>query len=298
MEEQKKQLLAEAISLAAKAHCGQSRRDETPYIYHPLMVAELVKRNGASIDCQITAVLHDTLEDTSVTEEDVAKFGENVVRAVKLLTRRRDMDETDYVDDILQDPIAKAVKEADKIHNLREAVLCGDERFRKWYVKKAKKYYFGKFSATLDTVIDLALEGKVEKTIVDAAITVPKDIGVIPAMPVPKGGIIPAMFVHKGANTPGKNRRAKEFDARDPENVFYMDARYDDSYICDPDSKSGIIGKTQVYVLTKGGWKREYRNMMVDFDMYVEQTREEMDAIISELCVRGWFYDGVEVEKL
>ena len=298
MEEKKKLLLAEAISLAAMAHCGQARRDKTPYIYHPLMVAEIVKRNGASIDCQIAAVLHDTLEDTAVTEEEIAKFGECVVRAVKLLTREKGMNEANYVDAILRDPIAKAVKEADKIHNLREAVLCGDNGFRKWYAKKAKKYYYGKFSATLDTVIDLALEGKIEKTVTDAVITVPKDSGVIPAMPVPKGGIIPAMFTPKGAHNPGKNRRIKDFDARDPENVFYIDARYDDSYICDPDSESGDTGETQVYALTRGGWKAEYRDMMVDFDMYIEQTREEMDAIISELHKRGWFHDGVDVEKL
>ena len=287
MEVNKRQLLAEAISLAAKAHCGQTRRDETPYIYHPLMVAEIVKKNGASLDCQMAAVLHDTLEDTAVTEEDIAKFGEDVVRAVKLLTREKGMDEAEYVEALLQNPIAKAVKEADKIHNLREAVLCGDNGFRKWYAKKAKKYYYGKFSASLDAVIDLALEGKIEKTVTDAVITVPKDVGVIPAMPVPKG-------VHK----PGKNRRIKDFDARDPENVFYMDSRYDDSYICDPDSESNVIGETQVYALTEKGWKAEYRDMMVDFDMYIEQTREEMDAIISKLHERGWFHDGVEVEKL
>ena len=294
----KTQLLAEAISLAAKAHCGQARRDMTPYIYHPLMVAEIVKRNGASLDCQMAAVLHDTLEDTKVQEADIAKFGENVVRAVKLLTREKGMDEADYVDKLLQDPVAKAVKEADKIHNLREAVLCGDKGFRKWYAKKTKKYYYGKFSASLDAVIDLALEGKIEKTIADAVISVPKDVGVIPSMPVPKGGIIPVMFIPKDTHTPGKNRRTKEFDARDPENVFYMDTRYDDSYICDPDSESGAVGESQVYVLTRKGWKAEYRDMVVDFDMYIEQTREEMDANISELHERGWFYDGVEVEKL
>lgn len=298
MEEKKKQLLAEAISLAAKAHCGQARRDETPYIYHPLMVAEIVKRNGASIDCQIAAILHDTLEDTSVTEDDIAKFGGNVVRAVKLLTREKGMDEAEYVGAILQDPIAKAVKEADKIHNLREAVLCGDNGFRKWYAKKAKKYYYGKFSPSLDAVIDLALEGKVEKTITDAVIKVPKDTGIIPAVPVPKGGIIPAWLVPEGMHKPGKNRRTKEFDARDPENAFYMDTRYDDSYICDPDSESGAVGETQVYALTRNGWKAEHRDMVVDFDMYIEQTREEMDTIISELHERGWFHEGVDVEKL
>ena len=298
-EGNKMKLLAEAISLAAKAHCGQTRRDGTPYIYHPLMVAEIVKRNGASLDCQMAAVLHDTLEDTTVKEEDIARFGGNVVRAVKLLTRTKGTDEADYVNAILKDPIAKAVKEADKINNLRESVLCEDKGFRKRYVKKAKKYYYGKFSTVLDTVIDLAAEGKTEKAdVTDAVIMVPKDIGVIPAMPVPKGGIIPAMFTPKGAHTPGKNRRIKDFDARDPENVFYIDSRYDDSYICDPDSESGDTGETQVYALTRGGWKAEYRDMMVDFDMYIEQTREEMDAIILDLYERGWFHDGVEVEKL
>lgn len=288
MEKNKMWLLAEAISMAAKAHCEQKRRDGTPYIYHPLAVAEMVKENGASFDCQIAAVLHDTLEDTDVKEEEIAGFGENVVRAVKLLTRKNGTNEADYVRAILQDPIAKAVKEADKIHNLRECVLRGDDNFCKWYAEKAKKYYYGKFSPSLDKTIDLAMEGKTEDPRV--FIAVPKKTGVIPALPVPGE-------IHR-RNKKGKS--CKKFDARDPQNVFYMDARFDDAYICDPDSKANdaLIGKVQIYALTKNGWRPELRDMIEDFDMYFEYTREEMDDIIKELSERGWFHDGVDTGKL
>ena len=119
---------AEAIALAANAHKAQLRKDRaTPYICHPLQVAEYVKRFGGDLKCQIVAILHDTLEDTSVTEDDIRYFGEDVLEAVKLLTRHGN-DEEAYVTAILGNHMAATVKNADKICNMLDVIALFNSR--------------------------------------------------------------------------------------------------------------------------------------------------------------------------
>lgn len=81
----KEEKFAKAIAFAAEKHMGQTRRDGTPYIFHPLTVAELLKRYGYDIDYQVAGVLHDVLEDTDATDEEVKAFGKDVYEAVKLV---------------------------------------------------------------------------------------------------------------------------------------------------------------------------------------------------------------------
>ena len=116
----KEEKLTKAIIFATIKHANQKRKDGTPYIYHPLAVAELLKKYGYDVDYQIAAVLHDVLEDTDTTEDEVKEFGMPVYEAVKLVTRPDGMDEAEYVRRILENPMAAAVKNADKIHNLYE----------------------------------------------------------------------------------------------------------------------------------------------------------------------------------
>lgn len=149
-------MLAEALAFAAKKHEGQTRRNGTPYIYHPLTVAAMVKECGFGIPYQIVALLHDTLEDTDATEEEIAKFGSDILESVRLLTRRPGMDERIYVADILKNEMAAVVKNADKVHNLRDILSEGQVASIK-YGKKADKYYRGLFSKALDDATDDAL---------------------------------------------------------------------------------------------------------------------------------------------
>lgn len=69
-----------AIDFAQKAHNGQCRKGcELPYIVHPLGVMEILIRAGQSEDVIVAGILHDTLEDTDVTEEQIEKkFGKRV----------------------------------------------------------------------------------------------------------------------------------------------------------------------------------------------------------------------------
>ena len=120
------ELFAKAVAFAAEKHKSQTRRDGSPYIYHPLKVAEILKDAGYDIHYQIAAVLHDTLEDTDATEEEIRAFGEDVLEAVRLVTRPAGMDEEQYVEAILDNRMASVVKNADKIHNMQDVILCED----------------------------------------------------------------------------------------------------------------------------------------------------------------------------
>ena len=160
-----RKLLAKAIRLAAKKHAKQERKDGAAYIYHPMRVAEYVRRAGADIPTQIVALLHDVLEDTDTPESKIAEFGEDILEAVKLVTRPEGAAEDQYVAAILKNPMAAYVKMADKIDNVTDILMLdgyGNERTEKSreravrYIEKARKYYYGKFSKALDTVIEEA----------------------------------------------------------------------------------------------------------------------------------------------
>lgn len=156
--------LAKAITFATLKHDGQTRRDGSPYIYHPLGMAQILKEQGHGEDVQIVAILHDVLEDTDATEEEILAFGEDILKAVKLLTREKGADEEIYLQHILENEYAKIVKEADKLYNMKDLLTCKDEKFVAKYVKKSKEHYYGKFSKEVDDAIDAAAKYLEEMT--------------------------------------------------------------------------------------------------------------------------------------
>lgn len=82
------QLLRRAYEFSEKAHSGQIRRSGEPYISHPLQVAEILADLRLDLDSIITGLLHDTVEDTAVTLEDVKReFGETVMQLVDGVTK-------------------------------------------------------------------------------------------------------------------------------------------------------------------------------------------------------------------
>lgn len=140
--------LNKALAFAAKKHEGQTRKDGTRYIYHPIAVAEYLKNHGFGINYQIAGLFHDLLEDTDATEDEIlALSNEDVLVAVKLLTKGEDM--ASYIEEILENPIAKEVKNADRIHNLTDA-LNGKVTFARGYEKNTRQWYLGRFSKELD----------------------------------------------------------------------------------------------------------------------------------------------------
>ena len=107
-------LTIKAMNLAYTAHHGQFDKGGVPYIFHPIHLAE-------EMDDEIStcvALLHDTVEDTAVTLEELAEsFPREIVAAVDLLTHRDGVEYFDYIRSIRADPVAVKVKLADLRHN-------------------------------------------------------------------------------------------------------------------------------------------------------------------------------------
>ena len=153
----------DALQLAAKKHAGQLRRDGTPYIWHPIAVAGLLREAGFNEKHQITGLFHDLLEDTDATGDEIAAFGADILEAVKCLTKESGIDEVNYVERILKNEMAATVKAADRIHNLLDAIHGAGathaeeaRSFLGWYLKQSQKFYRGRFCQALDKVIGLA----------------------------------------------------------------------------------------------------------------------------------------------
>ena len=107
-------LTNKALVFSYNAHHGQLDYNGIPYIFHPLHLAEQM---DDEISC-CAALLHDVVEDTAVTLEDLAAvFPPEVVEAVALLTHEEGTDYFDYVRRIRSNPIALKVKLADLAHN-------------------------------------------------------------------------------------------------------------------------------------------------------------------------------------
>ena len=133
--------LAAAYEFAAKKHEGQLRKGGEPYITHPAAVAKMMREQGYDEEYQITALFHDLLEDTDATEEEIrALGGDAVLEAVRLLTKRKGYVMSEYVAGIRQDPMAFAVKAADRLHNLRSA-FAADMDFRRRYILESIEWF-------------------------------------------------------------------------------------------------------------------------------------------------------------
>src|ERR1035437_3716868 len=77
-----------AIDFATKAHEGQKRASGDPYITHPLAVADILIQWGMDIDSVLAGVLHDTVEDTEATLDDIESlFGHDVSFLVDGVTK-------------------------------------------------------------------------------------------------------------------------------------------------------------------------------------------------------------------
>lgn len=132
---------AAAYEYADRKHEGQYRKGGEPYITHPAAAAEILRSLGYNEDYQITALFHDLLEDTDAAEQEIEAIGgKDVLKAVKLLTKQKGYVMSEYVAGIKSDPMAYAVKAADRLHNLRSAV-CADESFRRRYIVETLEWY-------------------------------------------------------------------------------------------------------------------------------------------------------------
>ena len=117
-------MVNKALKIAYDAHSGQFDKSGTPYIYHPAYLAAQMDNE----DEIVTALLHDVVEDTKVTFDDLERegFSQTALSALRTLTRDKDRHYENvsektlydsYIDRIADNPLASKVKFADLMHN-------------------------------------------------------------------------------------------------------------------------------------------------------------------------------------
>ena len=108
-------MLELALSIATEAHRGQFDKAGVDYVEHPIYVASQVD----SEEEKAVALLHDVIEDSSVTAEELLNAGlpETVVTAVQILSKKKRQDYQTYLKTVKSNPLARAVKLADLKHN-------------------------------------------------------------------------------------------------------------------------------------------------------------------------------------
>lgn len=130
-------LTCEAMKIAYRAHHGQTDKAGLPYVFHPFHLAEQMEDEYSVC----VALLHDVVEDTDVTLEELRKiFPAEITDAIALLTHPKDVPYLDYVEKIKDNPLAKAVKIADIRHNSDSTRMpAGDPQVQwRWENKYSK----------------------------------------------------------------------------------------------------------------------------------------------------------------
>ena len=165
-------MIDQAIRFAASAHKGAARKgNQQPYIFHPLEVLNLVSMMTLDDDVLCAAILHDTVEDTDVTIEDIEReFGKKVAQLVSYESenKRGNVNKADTWKDRKQETIdlissiddegAKMVCLADKVSNLRSFHLGllkqGDDFWNNFNQKDPMMHYWY-YSELKDALSDL-----------------------------------------------------------------------------------------------------------------------------------------------
>ena len=135
--EEKRGTLERAIELAVEHHKGQSDKAGKPYILHPLRVMMSVDKD----DEKIVAVMHDIVEDTDITLDDLRNdgFSEQVISAIECVTKGEKEDYDSFIERISRNALAIQVKLADindnmdlsRLSNVTEKDLERVEKYKK-----------------------------------------------------------------------------------------------------------------------------------------------------------------------
>jgi guanosine-3',5'-bis(diphosphate) 3'-pyrophosphohydrolase len=140
LRDEEREVLQRAYALAERAHDGQSRLSGEPYVTHPLAVAGILADLGLDADTLTAALLHDTVEDTDVTREQVAdQFGVHVAKLVdgvtklgKIHVHTREQAQAENIRKMLvamaEDIRVVLIKLGDRLHNMRTVGAHTEER--------------------------------------------------------------------------------------------------------------------------------------------------------------------------
>lgn len=135
---EREKLVDAAINFAIERH-GSQKYGEWPYGYHLGMVhanlRELHQYQEPTINEEIVAYLHDVVEDTDTTiEEVVERFGQEVGDAVAAITKTNNREH--YLDTVSSNPIATKIKMCDMMANMQQCLIDGDNKRANYYCKK------------------------------------------------------------------------------------------------------------------------------------------------------------------
>ena len=141
-------LLLKALAFAAHKHRDQRRKDPeaSPYINHPIALADVLVNEGGVRDIEVVAaaLLHDTVEDTATTSEELERaFGPRIARIVAEVTDDKTLSKSERKRLQIEhaaalSPEAKLVKLADKICNLRDVA---DRPPQTWDLARRREYF-------------------------------------------------------------------------------------------------------------------------------------------------------------
>ena len=142
------QLLVRAITFASEKHSAQRRKDvaKSPYINHPIALVDVLANEGnvTNIETLCAAALHDTIEDTATTADELKSiFGEKITSIVLELTDDKSLPKLARKEKQIEhaphcSPEAKIVKLADKICNLRNILEIPP---KKWSTERKQQYF-------------------------------------------------------------------------------------------------------------------------------------------------------------
>ena len=128
-------LIKKAMKIAFEAHKEQTDKSGLPYIYHPIHLAEQMETEAEIC----TALLHDVVEDTPITLDDLRRdgFPDEVLDALALMTHDKSVPYLEYVARIRENPVARRVKLADLAHN---STLSRLDEVTEDALKRVRKY--------------------------------------------------------------------------------------------------------------------------------------------------------------
>ena len=134
-------LTRKAMNIAYEKHHGAQDKSGVPYIFHPYHLAEQMGNDEYAI---CVALLHDVVEDTDMTFEELASsFPKPIIDALRLLTHNEKDDYLDvYIPAIKNNPLALKVKIADLQHNLDKTRLTppANDKEKQWNEMRIEKY--------------------------------------------------------------------------------------------------------------------------------------------------------------
>ena len=172
-----------AVQFALQYHTGQLRKDGSPFITHPIAVAQLLVQLGADETTIIAGILHDTMEDTPATLADITSgWGREVAFLVDAVTKLPTPPETSDPDTFFPeattthqkleqackiDPRAALVKLADRLHNLSTIAAMPPHKQQEkaaetinFYVPLAREHGYQDIAEKLTALAEPLLEGK------------------------------------------------------------------------------------------------------------------------------------------